>query len=118
MTIHEIIPNLYLGSVHDIPHLPNGFEIFDVRGIISEHFLCEDNKERAEMLAEMIHQKLTSDKKVFVHCQAGMERSPLAIVVYLNKYHNMTYDQAYDLVQKKKPDIFRRLEWIGERFSW
>ncbi len=47
-----------------------------------------------------------------IHCGAGIERSPLAAAKYLEKYHKMTLDNAYNLIIKKRPQVQDRRLWL------
>lgn len=51
-------------------------------------------------------------KKVLVHCAASMERSPLAVMWYLNQYQDFTMDNALKYVKAKHPITLDRREWL------
>ncbi len=51
-------------------------------------------------------------RSVVVHCAMGMERSVLAVVWYLYNYQDMTIDEAYDVVGRKRPIAADRREWV------
>ena len=40
---------------------------------------------------------------VLVHCEMGMSRSSTIVIAYLMRYHNMTRDEAYIAVKKRRP---------------
>ena len=42
------------------------------------------------------------DKKIFVHCNAGISRSPAIIIAYLIKALNYSFKDAYNLVKSKR----------------
>ena len=42
---------------------------------------------------------------VFMHCHAGIERSPLISVAYLHKFHGLTLLQAVDYVREQNKFI-------------
>jgi hypothetical protein len=46
---------------------------------------------------------LSSSKSVLVHCEAGVSRSATVVLAYLMRYHNMTRDEAYIHVKRKRP---------------
>jgi len=52
-----------------------------------------------------------------VHCMAGIERSPLAIVYWLHKYHGFSYNKAYKYVQKRRPEVQNRLQWLNMTYE-
>jgi len=55
-----------------------------------------------------------TEKSVVVHCAMGMERSVLSVVWYLHKYHDMTIDEAYDVVGGERPIAADRREWVTQ----
>ncbi len=65
-------------------------------------------------LAKIIDEKLKEDEttKVVVHCAMGMERSPLTVVWYLHKYHQISIDDAYEKVRAIRPIVLDRRDWI------
>ena len=42
------------------------------------------------------------DKKIFVHCNAGISRSPSIVIAYLIKALNYSFKDAYNLVKSKR----------------
>ena len=57
---------------------------------------------------EQIHNKLTNNEPVLVHCFAGMQRSCSVVACYLIKYRNATPQQAIDFIKSK-----RRIAFFG-----
>lgn len=51
---------------------------------------------------ELCHE---SGANVLVHCNAGVSRSATVVIGYLMEHHNMTYDQAHQVVKTKRPCI-------------
>lgn len=39
---------------------------------------------------------------ILVHCMAGISRSVTLVLAYLMKHHKMTYDQAFQVVRRKR----------------
>lgn len=54
-------------------------------------------------MGEFIDEALKSKGKIIVHCAIGASRSPTAIMAYLIKYRNMTTDEAFSLLRRKRP---------------
>ena len=52
-----------------------------------------------------INQLLRKDQPVLVYCHAGMSRSPATIVKYLMDKKGLSFDDAYDLVEKKRGTV-------------
>ena len=46
-----------------------------------------------------------NDKKIFIHCNAGVSRSPSIVISYLIKGLNYSFKEAYDLVKSKRKII-------------
>lgn len=72
-------------------------------------------KQTLNKLATLMNKALTEndDTKVVVHCAMGMERSPLTVVWYLHKYHDLTIDEAYERAQAVRPVVVDRRDWIN-----
>lgn len=64
------------------------------------------------LVAETIMHHEESGEPVLVHCMAGIERSPLAVVWYLHYFKDMTWDDAYDFVKEKRPEVANRMQWL------
>jgi protein-tyrosine phosphatase len=45
------------------------------------------------------------DKKIFIHCNAGVSRSPSIVIAYLIKGLKYSFKEAYDLVKSKRKII-------------
>ena len=58
---------------------------------------------------EQIHNKITNNEPVLVHCFAGMQRSCAVVACYLIKYRNATPQQAIDFIKSK-----RRVAFFGQ----
>jgi protein-tyrosine phosphatase len=67
-----------------------------------------------ETTFEYIHQKLSMNQNILVHCQGGVSRSPSFIIGYLMKYHSKTFDEAYNFVKTKRSIINPNLNFLGQ----
>lgn len=62
-------------------------------------------------IIKIIDDRVTSGKRVLIHCQCGVSRSASLIVAYgLFKDTNMTVQEAYDMVKQKS-------KWIGPNMN-
>jgi hypothetical protein len=52
-----------------------------------------------------IDEQRRAGRTVFVHCDAGISRSPMVAAAYLMWLHHWTCDQALDFLRKKRPII-------------
>lgn len=70
--------------------------------VYSHKFLIEDDKEIDEGMLynifTLIHDIIKINKRVLIHCQGGMSRSPAIIIGYL-MYMGMSYSEALAFVQ-------------------
>ncbi len=58
-----------------------------------------------DVATKFINDAIKSDGKVYVHCMAGISRSPTIVIAYLMKYEKMNLDDAYNFVKSRR--------WIG-----
>ena len=66
-------------------------------------------------IADAIDAELSgSENKVVVHCYMGMERSVIAVVWYLHKFHGLSLNDAYDKVGASRPIAVNHSSWIQE----
>jgi len=133
--ISEVLPGLYLGNSRDAEDL-NVLRQCQIQTIvnISTSIPCHFENEKSfeylrlpchdspnqnilqyfETTLEYIHQKLSTNKNILVHCQGGVSRSPSFIIGYLMKYHSKTLDEAYHLVKNKRNIINPNLNFLGQ----
>jgi dual specificity MAP kinase phosphatase len=70
----------------------------------------EDNEKLLALfpnLIEFIHISLKNNKKIFVHCYAGKQRSATVIAGYLMKYGELKLDEVIEILRSKREIIFR-----------
>lgn len=51
---------------------------------------------------EFIHEKLTRNEAIYLHCKGGMARSATIAICYYMKYHNLSEKDAIEFVTKKR----------------
>jgi hypothetical protein len=61
---------------------------------------------QGQRILEQIHEALTNNRSVLVHCYAGVNRSCSVVACYLVKYRNMTANDAIRFLQTKHCDAF------------
>jgi hypothetical protein len=131
----EILSGLYLGNARDAEDLnllkqnqiktvinistsiPCAFEddkTFEYLRVPC-HDTCKQNiLQHFETTFEYIHKRLLADKKILVHCQGGVSRSPSFIIGYLMRHHSKTFDEAHNLVKTKRSIINPNLNFLGQ----
>jgi hypothetical protein len=115
----EIIPNLYIGDLQDaarfrgmiISVLPERFEAEPAHAILIP--FLGNGRATLDTTAALIDAALTRDLPVLIHCEEGCERAPLTVAWFLIRRRGMTLDQAYDLLQSRRPIIRDRRRWLG-----
>ena len=114
MMISTIVDGVHLGGRDDLPEAEKkGYKIIDVRGFVDWNNSKQENLKSVEMFARKIHNALSQDKEVYVHCSGGFERSPLVVAYYLYKYRDFELRDAYKLITAIRPDVRERLYLIG-----
>ena len=58
---------------------------------------------------EKIHEHITTNKKVLVHCGSGMQRSCTVVACYLIKYYKLLPEDAIEYIKNK-----RRIAFFGQ----
>jgi len=119
----KIIENLYLGNIDDVQSVKfireNDIKLIinaaievivpiheDVNIIMNLQW--HDSMEQSinfcflDYLTNVIYSFLKENKAVLVNCFAGISRSSTIVIAYMMKYHNMTFDEAFNYVQSKR----------------
>jgi Dual specificity phosphatase, catalytic domain len=115
----EILPNLYVGDLQDaarfrgmiISVLPERFEAEPAHAILIP--FLGNGRATLDTTAALIDAALARDLPVLVHCEEGCERAPLTVAWFLWRRRGMTLDQAYDLLQSRRPIVRDRRRWLG-----
>lgn len=124
----KIIPRLYLGQREADNHL-NKFDLvinldYPNNGCKKKDMVISDFKPRIikigmidgcvdkrlmkklfDFVGSQINSFIKKDKNVLVRCYAGRSRSCSFVIAYLMKYKKMSFDEAYDLVKRKRPCV-------------
>ncbi len=108
--------SVYLGPASDVDLIKDqkNLSFVDVRGIIDRNNSHVNNIHGGLKMALEIEEGLRKGNDVFVFCDGGLERSPLAIALWLAWTENQTLEAAYHIIKIRKPDIFHRMEWVGK----
>lgn len=60
-------------------------------------------------ITEFIYNSLMDNKKIFVHCYAGKQRSATIVCAYIMKYLNLSYKSSTELMKSKRVVVFTPL---------
>lgn len=67
--------------------------------------LAGELREFINCVLPKINNALEGGENVYVHCHAGISRSPAVVMAYLMKYHGMTRDEALGYVRQFRPAV-------------
>ncbi|KAM4651826.1 dual specificity protein phosphatase 7 [Discoglossus pictus] len=131
----QILPYLYLGCANDsanldilakynikyilnvTPNLPNKFEHngeFKYKQIpISDHWSQNLSQFFPDAIS-FIDEARTKKCGILVHCLAGISRSVTVTVAYLMQKLNLSLNDAYDFVKRKKSNISPNFNFMGQ----
>ncbi|XP_075039872.1 dual specificity protein phosphatase 7-like [Mixophyes fleayi] len=131
----QILPYLYLGCAKDstnldilgkynikyilnvTPNLPNTFEHngeFKYKQIpISDHWSQNLSQFFPEAIC-FIDEARSNKCGILVHCLAGISRSVTVTVAYLMQKLNLSLNDAYDFVKRKKSNISPNFNFMGQ----
>lgn len=129
----QILPHLYLGCrrvaanweclqrenishvLNVTAHIPNEFEQhFTYKRIAVEDAAHVDLGAHFLGAFDFIEQARQTNKRVLVHCQAGMSRSVTIILAYLMKHYGFSMEGAYDHVKARKQNIQPNFSFMGQ----
>jgi hypothetical protein len=113
---NQIVPNLYLG---DLEFAKNNNDKFDVIFNLSQQdysvnfktikfdYAIYDNinEDLGPVLKEalpIINDNMKQNKKILIHCYAGLSRSASLVIAYLIKYHRTDFHFSYDFINSKR----------------
>jgi len=128
-TANEIFTNLWLGDIRDSRNVEfiNSVDVvinctknlpFINNSKKSIRVSVEDNLEKEEIVSlykyletitKFIHIQLLNNKKIFVHCYAGKQRSVSIVCAYIMKFMDLSYKEATSLIKSKRYHIFTPL---------
>lgn len=134
----QILPFLYVGCQDDanstkimqdvhITHVINVSATGERAAFLNdendiEHFLripindCHDAKllPYFDQTYNFIENARMSHGRVFIHCLAGISRSPAVAIAYVMRYLNLSFDDAYKHVKQRRPKISPNLNFAGQ----
>ena len=67
-----------------------------------------------DLIADKIQQVHHGGGKILIYCRAGQSRSATLCIAYFMKYHNMTYEQAFQYVKCRRPIIHPNVGFVHQ----
>ena len=123
---NEIIPNLFPTNYQSVQNILSGEKPFvkithlltiaeeldlskeassqniEYKRIPACDYSCFELQPYFPEITDFIHQSLTSQGIIIVHCLMGVSWSATAVIAYLIRFKGLTADKAYDLVREKR----------------
>jgi len=117
MGICKIINGLYVGELSDAVNLRALDEsdidiVIDVRNNFQP--LGDKLKFNITKLSVAIANLIEDGNKVFIYCRAGIDRSPFVAQTVVKWQHGCSWNEAWEVVSKGRPQAIRHLEWRDE----
>lgn len=126
------IGNLYLGGyyIEENPNLLNqlktlnigiifslGFKISPFANLNTQNFVfdiedmkyieCQYEMENIiQFILPILDKKLKEGKNIYIHCEAGISRSPTIVVAYLMEYFYYSLEEAISYIKLFRPQIY------------
>ena len=113
MSYSKIVDNFYLGN-QDATQIIKKVDLIISVGCNSKHISSHvenmkisirdkdtsDITPFLDLVCDTVNAHLSKNRKVLIHCKAGMNRSPAFVIAYLIKYNGMSLKQAKNHIQK------------------
>jgi len=113
MSYSKIVDNFYLGN-QDATQIIKKVDLIISVGCNSKHTsshvenmkISIRDKDTSDItlfldtVCDTVNAHLSKNRKVLIHCKAGMNRSPAFVIAYLVKYNGMSLEQAQNHIQK------------------
>ena len=118
-----VYPGLFVGDMADAKAAPPDFFILCVLenrppdeppNATHIPFLVNGKADmkQVDIILDVIDRQIQANRQILVHCGAGIERSPLICTLYLHKRVGLPLDDAWKLVQQKRPQAQDRRGWL------
>lgn len=90
---------------------PDEFDYFEMPQLVEQTCGADNIVNALDDIWSFASEKLSSDKRIFVHCVHGRTRSSSILSYLLAKQRGITFKEAYDIVLSKR-DVFIPEDWI------
>lgn len=98
-------------------------EDIDVYSWIPVEDMKAPNESQLDIGTSIINEAVRSGSKIYIHCKNGHGRSPTMTIAYLMRYEKKSYEEAFLVVQKGRPEIHiqqvqvEALNKFGEKYQ-
>lgn len=62
--------------------------------------------------------ELSEHSKILLHCHGGMDRSPFVAMLYYKLKHGCDFEEAYNHIQKVRPQTIVHYDWVEMVKDW
>jgi len=63
-------------------------------------------------LADLLVQLTQEGWKIFIYCQAGVDRSPFLAMLYVYRKYELSFVDSYKWVIRERPQTLEHWEWV------
>ena len=82
---------------------------WEAQGVTVKNIQAADflplKQEEIEEGVQHLNRLLLEGRTIYVHCKAGRGRSASIVMVYLMKFHGLSYNEAFELIKEQRPQI-------------
>jgi protein tyrosine/serine phosphatase len=72
----------------------------------------KDFKDILKDSSEILYNLPETYQNILVHCEAGIDRAPFVVTLYLAKQKNIPYEKAFNIVKYYRRHIMIHPEWL------
>ena len=108
----DYLDELGINSIITIGHGLLSRHVRDPLSRMNYHYIAladrpeEPIHEHFDVVDAFIRENIAADRRVLVHCQAGVSRSATLVVAHLMKHYGMPFDLALKYVQARRPVVY------------
>lgn len=117
LSVVECYENHTLGYTYS-PILPKEWEDVNIQFLqipIPDFTTIDINK--VNLCVEFINYIISSDKRIYLSCRVGKNRSTLVLMCYFVKYFKLSVEEAYLVIKKKRVQVQNKHFKILEEYQ-
>lgn len=69
-------------------------------------------------ITDIIQQHIELGRSILVHCQGGINRSPMFVLAYLCRYCTMSIDEGMQYIKERRPSVRFQPHYVFQLQSW